>query len=59
MTAPLTDYQVLTACGHSPAKAQEIALDAQRGDPKAAMWVDQCRADLQRLRDTVAARVAS
>ncbi len=28
----MTDYDVLKAAGHSPAKAAEIILDAKRGD---------------------------
>lgn len=39
----MTDYQILKAAGHSPAKAAEIALDAKRGDDRARQWIDLCR----------------
>ena len=35
----MSDYDVLKAAGHSPAKAAEIALDAKRGDSHAISWI--------------------
>lgn len=32
-------YAMLKRAGHSPAKAVEIIIDAQRGDKHALMWV--------------------
>lgn len=39
----MTDYEVLKAAGHSPAKAAEIELDAKRGDKYAVRWLAECR----------------
>lgn len=40
----MTDYDLLKAEGHSPAKAAEIVLDARRGDKWALFWVRNARA---------------
>lgn len=39
----MSDYEILKATGHSPAKAAEILLDAQRGVPWALTWVAMMR----------------
>lgn len=39
----MSDYEVLKAAGHSPAKAAEIVLDAKRGDRWAIAWIATCR----------------
>ena len=35
----MSDYEILKAYGHSPAKAAEIVLDAKRGDAWAIRWI--------------------
>ena len=42
----MTDYAALKAYGHSPQKAAEIALDAERGDQHALNWIAAIRAAL-------------
>lgn len=42
----MSDYECLKAYGHSPAKAAEIALDAERGDRYAIQWIAAARAGL-------------
>lgn len=37
-------YAMLKACGHSPAKAAEIILDAMRGNEHALLWIKTVRA---------------
>lgn len=39
----MSDYEILKAMGHTPAKAAEIALDAKRGDEYAVQWVTAAR----------------
>lgn len=39
----MSDYEVLKAMGHTPAKAAEIALDAKRGDEYAVAWIEAAR----------------
>lgn len=39
----MSDYEVLKAAGHTPAKAAEIALDAKRGDNFAKRWIEMSR----------------
>lgn len=39
-----SDYELLKAAGHSPAKAAEIVLDAGRGDPHSQQWIELIRA---------------
>lgn len=39
----MSDYEVLKRYGHSPIKAAEIALDAQRGDKYALAWIAAAR----------------
>lgn len=39
----MTAYEILKATGHSPAKAAEIVLDAQRGDAYAVDWIRACK----------------
>ena len=39
----MSDYEALKACGHSPAKAAEIVLDAGRGDRYALAWITAVR----------------
>ncbi len=39
----MSDYEALKKHGHSPAKAAEIILDAQRGDTLAFMWIQVAR----------------
>lgn len=41
--APLSDYDVLKAAGHSPIKALQITTDANRGDHHAINWINQAR----------------
>jgi hypothetical protein len=36
----MTDYEALKLLGHTPAKAQEIILDAKRGDDFSQRWLD-------------------
>jgi hypothetical protein len=36
-----TDYEILRSAGHSAAKAQEIALNAKRGDPFSIYWIEK------------------
>jgi len=42
----MTDYEILKLAGHSAARAKEIALDAERGDPYAGGWIDGIREGL-------------
>jgi hypothetical protein len=46
------DYVALKACGFSPLKALEIALDASRGDKYAAQYVRMAHESI--LRDATA-----
>ena len=39
----MTDYELLKAAGHSPAKAAEIILDAKRDDIHAVRWIAKVR----------------
>lgn len=41
--APLSDYDVLKAAGHSPLKALQIVTDAKRDDPHAINWIVEAR----------------
>lgn len=34
------NYELLKQAGHSPAKAGEIAVDANRGDKYALQWIE-------------------
>jgi hypothetical protein len=45
------NYEALKAHGHSPAKAAEIVLDAQRGDTHALMWIQVALASCRAARD--------
>lgn len=36
----MTDYEALKLLGHTPAKAQEIILDAKRGDKFSQQYLD-------------------
>jgi hypothetical protein len=40
----MSNYEALKAAGHSPAKAAEICLDAERGDVRAIQWIKTVRA---------------
>ena len=40
---PKIDYEVLKAAGHSPFKALQITVDANRGDINAITWIAQAR----------------
>lgn len=42
----MSDYEALKAYGHTPAKAAEIVLDAQRGDLWAIGWIKVVRRNL-------------
>jgi hypothetical protein len=37
----VSPYDALKALGHSPAKAAEIVLNAQRGDWFSKLWIEQ------------------
>jgi hypothetical protein len=39
----MTAYEILIETGHSPAKAAQIVLDAQRGDFFSADWIRACK----------------
>ena len=41
--APLSDYEVLKAAGHSPFDALRIVSDANRGDQHAINWIVEAR----------------
>lgn len=42
-TPPKSDYEVLKAAGHSPLKALQITVDANRGDVNAITWIANAR----------------
>jgi len=49
----MSRYEALKAYGHSPAKAAEIILDAERGDKHALAWIDAVEAAEADLEDLI------